>query len=288
MPFYSARHRGVAASPGPRGLHDARDASEASGRHPMSEPERLLDGPFPADIADLLRSADAGRPSREEEKQRRVVALAATSAPWAPLQRATALVEPAPQRRLARIASPPWCSSVRSAGERRAFLAARRRRGLDAEGRGRANADPAPISAVDACPSDEADVAAPGRQGRVPSGAQRAPLRGAAGRSPSVAGRRVGAERRGKRRGRAEAHRCGTRGARGAASERAAHSHPALPHGFRRPHFVAEADALEVQALAALGRTTKLARRGSFLQAHPGSPYTQRVRSAALTSAPGE
>jgi hypothetical protein len=51
---------------------------------------------------------------------------------------------------------------------------------------------------------------------------------------------------------------------------------------FRAPHFVDEADALEVQALAALGRTDEAQTKAkTFLEAHPSSPYTQRVRSAA-------
>jgi hypothetical protein len=51
---------------------------------------------------------------------------------------------------------------------------------------------------------------------------------------------------------------------------------------FRAPRFSDEADALEVQALMALGRrdeaTTKAER---FIVTYPDSPYGQRVRSAA-------
>jgi hypothetical protein len=50
---------------------------------------------------------------------------------------------------------------------------------------------------------------------------------------------------------------------------------------FATPHFADEADALEVQALAALGRTTEARQKAEqFLAAHAQSPYAQRVRSA--------
>lgn len=73
------------------------------------------------------------------------------------------------------------------------------------------------------------------------------------------------------------------RGALSAGQPAAAHSY--IQHyrtSFPTPHFVDEANALEVQALAALGRSDEARTKGKlFLQAHPGSPYTQRVRSAA-------
>lgn len=51
---------------------------------------------------------------------------------------------------------------------------------------------------------------------------------------------------------------------------------------YREPHFGDEADALEVQALAVLGRTDEARRKAEqFLSAHPRSLYTQRVRSVA-------
>lgn len=50
---------------------------------------------------------------------------------------------------------------------------------------------------------------------------------------------------------------------------------------FPSPRFSDEADAVEVQALAALGRRDEAsAKAAAFLAAHPNSPYTQRVRSA--------
>lgn len=59
----------------------------------------------------------------------------------------------------------------------------------------------------------------------------------------------------------------------------------AMVHRYRRsfptPHFAGEADALEVQALAALGRTDEARQKADrFLAAHPQSPYAQRVRQA--------
>ena len=51
---------------------------------------------------------------------------------------------------------------------------------------------------------------------------------------------------------------------------------------FPAAHFMDEAEALEIQALVALGRNEE-ARTGAerFLAARPESPYAQRVRSAA-------
>ncbi|MBN9166627.1 MAG: hypothetical protein J0I07_37180, partial [Myxococcales bacterium] len=50
---------------------------------------------------------------------------------------------------------------------------------------------------------------------------------------------------------------------------------------FREQHFSAEADALEVQALANLGRHAEArSKANAFERAHPSSPYMQRVRSA--------
>lgn len=50
---------------------------------------------------------------------------------------------------------------------------------------------------------------------------------------------------------------------------------------FRSPRFSDEADAVEVQALAALGRRDEASSKAAaFLAAHPNSPYSQRVRSA--------
>ena len=56
-------------------------------------------------------------------------------------------------------------------------------------------------------------------------------------------------------------------------------------HGYQRTfhdgRFAEEADALEIQALAALGRRTEARTKGErFLTSHPGSPYEQRVRSS--------
>ncbi len=56
---------------------------------------------------------------------------------------------------------------------------------------------------------------------------------------------------------------------------------------FATPHFSDEADTLEIQALAALGRAAEArAKAESFVAAHPSSPYVQRVRSAAGLNAP--
>lgn len=51
---------------------------------------------------------------------------------------------------------------------------------------------------------------------------------------------------------------------------------------FPNGHFGNEADALEIQALGALGPSDEARRKAEqFLSAHPQSPYTQRVRAAA-------
>ena len=50
---------------------------------------------------------------------------------------------------------------------------------------------------------------------------------------------------------------------------------------FAAPHFTDEADAIEVQALAALGRKDEArSKADEFLTRHARSPYAQRVRSA--------
>jgi hypothetical protein len=50
---------------------------------------------------------------------------------------------------------------------------------------------------------------------------------------------------------------------------------------FAEPHFGDEADTLEIQALAALGRSEEARRKADrFLSTHEKSPYAQRVRSA--------
>ncbi len=50
---------------------------------------------------------------------------------------------------------------------------------------------------------------------------------------------------------------------------------------FRAGRFSEEADALEIQALAASGRLSEARAKGErFLAAHPGSPYERRVRSS--------
>ncbi|AKV00582.1 hypothetical protein AKJ09_07245 [Labilithrix luteola] len=50
---------------------------------------------------------------------------------------------------------------------------------------------------------------------------------------------------------------------------------------FPAPHFAGEADALEIQALAALGRTDEARQKADrFLASRPQSPYAQRVRQA--------
>ena len=49
---------------------------------------------------------------------------------------------------------------------------------------------------------------------------------------------------------------------------------------FATPHFSDEADVIEVQALAALGRGDEARTKAQrFLAAHPRSPYAQRIRA---------
>ncbi|MBN9166029.1 MAG: hypothetical protein J0I07_34085 [Myxococcales bacterium] len=50
---------------------------------------------------------------------------------------------------------------------------------------------------------------------------------------------------------------------------------------FRDGHFAEEADALEIQALAEMGRHAESRAKGErFLASRPGSPYERRVRSS--------
>jgi hypothetical protein len=51
---------------------------------------------------------------------------------------------------------------------------------------------------------------------------------------------------------------------------------------FTTPNFADEADTLEIQALAALGRVDQAREHAErFLEAHPNSPYKERVRAVA-------
>jgi len=53
---------------------------------------------------------------------------------------------------------------------------------------------------------------------------------------------------------------------------------------FRAGHFTEEADALEIQALVAMGRRDEAKAKGErFLASHPGSAYVRRVQSAVAS-----
>jgi hypothetical protein len=253
----------------------------------MSEPTRLLDGDLPADIAAVLRSATRDVPPAEEEEKRRICATAAEGALWsAPPAR------PRPRREVAWIGLAVAVVSIGAAGLRYGG-APSAPEALPTQLTG------APPNTVMPLTESEPPVAAlPSlRVEELPSAltaseASEGTARGDVPRakttsSPAAPATIVTAARAPAREATNVADELklidAARGALAAGEPAAAHSHiQRYRSSFPNPHFVDEADALEVQALAALGRSDEARTKAKlFLHAHPGSPYTQRVRSAA-------
>lgn len=250
----------------------------------MSDPERLLDGPLPPEVESLLRSAESDDPREVEDKRDRLLAAAATSAPWASSRPRTA--SGSAFRSAGRIglaaaviagaslgigmlwsSSTPTTSSVPNTGLTAPTSPDHAPRALASSSTESATAAPVAVPSLHV--EDLPSAAAP--PSARPSTASAANVRGEPP-APSV-----------------EDELATIDAARGALAARRPQETLARVQRYRvvfpAPHFVAEADALEVQALAALGHSEEArAKAEQFFRAHPGSPYTQRVRSA--TSAP--
>jgi len=260
----------------------------------MSDPERLLDGPLSAEVESLLRSADVDAPVEVEDKQRRLLAVAAATTPWVTPRAVTAsssnlrnvgwiglaaaaLV--AATFGIGALGSSPPSSGASPAASATVSSPTRDPRPFDgdrANGVERARvAEGMPDEARSTRPYlvpslrvDELPSATPPRDTRAPQTSPKA--------RPEAS---------------VEDELQAIDAARGAlAARRPARALAHLDHYrsvFRDPHFVDEADALEVQALAALGRSAEAqAKAEQFFTSHPGSPYTQRVRSATASTAP--
>lgn len=251
----------------------------------MSEPERLLDGPLPPEVESLLRSAERDDPREIEDKRERLLAAAAIGAPWASSQSRTASSSTVRSARWIGLAaaviagaslgigmfwssSTPSTSSVPNAGVTAPTSPDQAPRAIASSSTESTTAVPV---AVPSLHIDDLPSAAP------PPSARPSPASVANARNEAAA-RSV------------EDELATIDAARGAlAARRPAETLSRVQRYrvvFPEPHFVAEADALEVQALAALGRTEEARTKAEqFFRAHPGSPYTQRVRSATSTPA---
>lgn len=260
----------------------------------MSDPERLLDGSLPPDVARLLGSAASDEPKDPAAKQRKLLAFAAATSPWA--ARTAAPTTPKSFRTVSWIG----LAAVALVGGAMGFRAL-------SQGPGPGDASsptsapvvaasvdtpeaPAPLEATNAsatpakAPGESATTAPSLRVDELPTAkptsAASAPARPFA--SPSSGAQGSGAQSQGQA---TEDELAAIDAARAALT--AGDAANALDRvtrykkTFRAPQFLDEADALEVQALARLGRTDEArAKADRFVEVHPRSPYTQRVRSA--------
>ncbi|MDF2694280.1 MAG: hypothetical protein K0S65_2663 [Labilithrix sp.] len=254
--------------------------------------KRLLDDSIRPDVAELLRSAELDTPAVPKERQERVIA-AIVAAPAA-ITVATAAASGMSGRldllaRIAKWAAPalgiivaaalafssrsaehpastPAAGGPEATGT--AATAVPTERGTASSSATPAPSAPEPSMRVEDLPS--AANSAPAARARTdsslrPSGSGRVPESPTA---PSI-----------------DAEIAAIDTARGALTAGRANEALSRVQSYRStfasPHFADEADALEVQALAALGRTTEARQKAEqFLAAHAQSPYAQRVRSA--------
>lgn len=236
----------------------------------MSEPPRLVDSGLP-DVASLLRSGEQDVPPAEEQGKRRIRAAAASSVLWA----ATPAV----------VASP---KALKKAGWLGAAITVAAVSVLSVHSllSGPASRTSAPSSTTSSsstsldAPTTNISVAEPPSVPSAPSvQVQDLPTASLEPASPQAATRAAGRERNvGDELALIDAARVAL------ASKQPAIAHARLQHyraTFANPRFVDEADALDIQALAALGRHDEAqAQAERFFAAHPDSPYRQRVRSA--------
>ncbi|MBN9165105.1 MAG: hypothetical protein BGO98_25875 [Myxococcales bacterium 68-20] len=230
----------------------------------MSKLEPLLDSDLPEDLASVLRSAKADGPRDQTPAQART--LAAVAAHHAARSNAgngrASSGMPFAKTMLSLVAA-----CVAGAALFSAF-------GSDAPG-GETSAPPSLPSA----PSSSLPSPSLSTEGMRVDDLPSAPVEEAAPKAaPSVA-----------RRGGAVAELEDELALIDAARAALAAKHPettlarvdAYHRRFRAGQFIEEADALEIQALAAIGRQEEATAKGQrFLAAHPGSAYQRRVKSA--------
>jgi len=243
----------------------------------MSEPTRLLDGDLPADIAAILQSTTSDlTPAQEEEEKRRICATAAESRLWA-----AAPSRSRPRRNVAWIglAVAVLCAGAAGVHYGASPEVADSGRTQHAGSIAETDTTVTPVPSTPVTEANPSVAALPSmRVDDLPSASAAASSAPApvvaAARTPSRPAANVADEL---------ALIEAARGALAADQPAAAYSHiQRYRASFPTPHFVNEADALEVQALAALGRNDEARTKAElFLEAHPRSPYTQRVRAAA-------
>lgn len=261
----------------------------------MSEMKPLLDGSIAPELEELLRSAELDAPAAAEKRRRRIIAAVgatsmATSVPAVPTA-----------ARFARVLSfARW--GVPLLGLAIVGLVAVRsvRSGTPATV---APATTAPVTATTDEPAGRPTVAPPPAAEATPVTSVRVQDLPSAAASATPAARVHGGEAAALPAGRAGADAKATTPAVAAASPKLDDelalidaARAALAAGraeqtlgqlgayrsmFAEPHFADEADTLEIQALAALGRNDEARRKAErFLLTHKQSPYAQRVRSA--------
>jgi hypothetical protein len=222
----------------------------------MTEMKRLFDGDLSTDAARILRSAESDAPSAAEEKQARILA-AYGSTPSSVAPPAGALGSVLRARKWAALAA-----TIVVAGF---FVGSLSMSGTAEQHPSIATSTAAPV-APPPPPAAEQTV----RVEDLPAAPQ-AVASASARRSPPSIG--------------VEDELVAIDTARAALA--AGHANETLARvaewrqKFPRPRYAEEADALEVQALAATGRSEEARAKGArFLAAHPSSPYDKRIRSA--------
>ena len=246
----------------------------------MSDPVRLLDETSSPALAAVLRSAAADAPAHKKRELARISAAAAlviggggaagvgaSSSLW--LRRTTWLVV---SSALVVTGGGIWSAHVRE----RAASSSVAARAPEPEQRGEVAAVAAPSSSaapvmsmrVDELPAARNEAPVTSRADAVPSSMPDLGRRGRAAEAPlpdelsmiEAVRSALGAQHPAEALERVETYR------------------RSFPHAA----FDVEADVLEVQALAALGRTDAAREKAErFLRSHPASPYEKRIRAAA-------
>jgi hypothetical protein len=239
----------------------------------MTDMKRLLDEDVSANAARLLRSADTDGPAAPESAQARTLAVLGALPSVA---RATpAAREGGPLRSLVRAGS--W-GALAAAGVFMTVIATRSSSTVPAE-------IPASPPEVPAAAAPSALPAPPSSEGvrveDLPSAAASAKEEGT-GNAPA---RRTSSASTASARSGLEDELAAIDAARAALASGRPDAAFTRVQGYQRTfrdgRFAEEADALEIQALAAMGRRTEARAKGErFLASHPGSPYERRVRSS--------
>jgi len=239
----------------------------------MNEMKPLGDGPLPPAIAELLRSAEGEIPPDAEAKQARICAAGAATLAAAQAPRAA---KSGVWRKL------PWAGLVAAITAFTVVEVGSSDGGHRDAGVNEGHVAPAP-RAVETTESSAAlpqeampDIAPSLRIDELPSAPSAEP--NVKPRPPAERSRRAATSNLQDELAMIDAARSALASGAPARTLAQVSSYRAT---FREPHFSAEADALEVQALSNLGRHAEArSKANAFERAHPSSPYMQRVRSA--------